>query len=186
MRIRKATLTDLPEMQNVAKVLKVPGRPWCDWHTKRSILPILTAGRYFVAEKDGRIVGIMSLINQPGATLEIGTLAVRRSRCREGVGSRLVQFAAAKAERIGKRKVSVGSFCFYGAKSFYLSLGFRIVFSGSYRGCRGHEFELSIFTRRNRKVCALFITSPMQYFKRQLGVLHIFRSYHFQYLRIPL
>ena len=40
MKIRKATFADFSEVQRIARVLKVPGRPWCDWHTKRMILPV--------------------------------------------------------------------------------------------------------------------------------------------------
>ena len=101
-------------------------------------------------------MGVMSL-NDLSKTLEIGTLAVQRSQCREGVGSYLVRFAIAKAERAGKRKVSVGSFCFYGAKNFYLRSGFRIVSTYAYRGHRSHDFELLISRMCRRKGGTFYI-----------------------------
>lgn len=142
MKVRKATIGDLPAVRSVMRVLRVPGVPWADWHTVRMIRTVLLEGRYYCMELGGRIVGAMSVEECARGELEIATLAVRRSACRKRVGTALVRFARQLARRRGKKRIVVSSACMYGARPFYERQGFRVRSSGTYRGKRWHEFVL--------------------------------------------
>jgi GNAT superfamily N-acetyltransferase len=141
--VRKATVADLPDVQRVAKALKVSGRPWCGWHTKRAVEPAIRAGQYFIAENGEKALGVMSLI-VGRAKINIATIAVRRSSCGTGVGSRLISFAVARGKKLGKRRVVVETFSFYHVRRFYLRTGFRIRRAEPYRGAIWYEFERRI------------------------------------------
>jgi N-acetylglutamate synthase-like GNAT family acetyltransferase len=144
VRIRRATMDDIVEVQAVLQVLRKPEIPWADWHTRRDITPRLRDGRYYAAEIKGTIVAVMSLGMRPWHKLEIETLAVRRSCHGQGIGQRLVRFAESLAKRRGAKRVVVGSACIYGAGPFYRRMGFRVGTCGKYRGRKWYEYVLAV------------------------------------------
>jgi len=143
MNIRKATEGDVKAIQRVAYALKVSGVEWCDWHFLRVIRGTVREGRYYLAELDGKVIGIISLI-RGRHRVEIGTLAVKRSFQGKGIGNKLVQFARSFARRCGAKLITVSSLIAYHAKQFYLRLGFRIRSFGLYHGRKWYEFAAAL------------------------------------------
>lgn len=144
VKIRKACMADARAIQKVAYVLRLPGIAWCDWHTLAVIRETINKNAYYVAEIDDVVVGAMSLVRHRGM-VEIGTLAVRRSCHGRGIGKKLVRFACSFGRRRwNARRITVGSFVAYGAKPFYLSVGFRVKSFGLYRGRKWYEFVAAL------------------------------------------
>ncbi len=143
MKIRKAKAIDLKAIQKIARVLKIPAVAWADWHKLCVIREVVDEGRYYVAETAGRIVGIISIVPH-GKMMEIGTLAVARSRHGEGIGKRLVDFARSFGKCHGAKRITVSSLVAYGAKPFYLHLGFSVRGSGHYCGRKWYEFVAAL------------------------------------------
>lgn len=162
MRIQRATVDDLPAIRQVARVLRVPGCRWCNWHTLEIIRPAILEKRCFVAKHAGKIIGVMN-INSGGRWMQIESLAVRRSLHRHGVGSQLIRFAVCLAQKKGGSALFVETFSFYGAARFYLRSGFRICERDRYRGATWYQFRMPI-SRRTAAVaaqkCRLFVSFP--------------------------
>jgi GNAT superfamily N-acetyltransferase len=66
----------------------------------------------WVAEKDGHVVGLMSLSVRPqlrlgGCIVTIDEIVVTEHARGEGIGSRLLEFAKAEATRVGARRLEL-------------------------------------------------------------------------------
>jgi N-acetylglutamate synthase-like GNAT family acetyltransferase len=143
MKIRKASMADARAIQKVVSVLKLSDITWSDWHTMVVIRKAINDGAYYVAEVDGTIVGAMSLVRHRNM-VEIGTLAVKRSCHGKGIGRKLVQFARFIGKRFSAKWITVSSLVAFGAKPFYLNVGFRMKSFGLYRGRKWYEFVAAL------------------------------------------
>jgi len=136
-------MADAKAIQRVLFVLKIPEVPWANWHTMAIIREVIAEGRYYVAEAYGTIIGAVSVVRHR-STVEIGTLAVKRSFHGLGIGKRLVRFACFLGRSFAVRRITVSSLVAYRAKQFYLTVGFRIKSWGRYCGRRWYEFAAAL------------------------------------------
>jgi GNAT superfamily N-acetyltransferase len=142
LTIRKAKPSDLAAVQSAVSVLRIPEMPYCDWYRLREIRPVIAAGRYFIAEVDGKVAGVVSIgMHRRRHEVEIEILAIKKSFQGQGLGRRLVSFAEAFGKRRGATRSTVGSFFVYGAKKFYLGLGYKVSDTWRYRDRRSYTFS---------------------------------------------
>ena len=85
----------------------------------------IAAGRVFVAERDGAIVGFAAVLPRDDGETELDGLFVEPNTWREGVGKMLVEHCAQVARAQGSAAV-----CVIGnphAEGFYTACGFRLI-----------------------------------------------------------
>lgn len=142
LKIRKAWMEDLAAVKGAVSVLRMPGMPFCDWHTLKEIRPAVAGGRYFIAEVGGKVAGAVSIdMHRRRHEVEIATLAIKKSFQGQGLGRRLVSFAESFGKRRGATRATVGSFFAYGVKEFYLGLGYKVSDTWRYRNRRSYTFS---------------------------------------------
>ncbi|GEM_PF-4207333 len=144
MRIRKATIRDLPIIQRIVKrelYLPIPG---FHWHIKRNIAENIRGSQHFVAVKKGDIVGIIGFIFSKECSAIEMLAVVRRARGR-GVGQQLVKFARRTARLRGNKLLTVCSFYEYRAEDFYRKAGFQLLSKpGIFNGHKYHRFVTAL------------------------------------------
>jgi len=96
--------------------------------SKEAVGSYLTRGELWLAKLNGKVIGEMVLLLTRPRTLEIMNIAVTSRMRGKGVGTLLLQKAAARAKALGAGKLVVGT----GNNSFpqlafYQRFGFRIV-----------------------------------------------------------
>ena len=136
-------MADAKAIQRIARNIKLPGADWPDWHTLRVIRELISEGRYYVAEIAHEVVGILGVARHR-YRVEIRTLAVKRSFSGQGIGMRLVRFAASLARRFGLRWITACMFVAFHAEQFYYHAGFRIKEIGYYCGRKWYEFAAAL------------------------------------------
>jgi GNAT superfamily N-acetyltransferase len=132
-------MDDAKAIQKIARTIKLPGADWPDWHTLRVIRAMISEGRYYVAETAGDIVGILGVLRRR-YRVEIRTLAVKRSFSGQGIGKKLVKFAASLAKRFGLRWITAVMFAAFHVKQFYYHAGFRVKDAGYEYRRKWYEF----------------------------------------------
>lgn len=101
MRIRKAVLGDVPEIQRIVNFFARK-----DWMLARSLNDLYENVRdFWVAEERGRMIGCSALHIIWADLAEIKSLAVRESHKGRGIGRKLVLRCLAEARRLGIRRV---------------------------------------------------------------------------------
>ncbi len=143
MEIRKANLEDAAAIKIIADLLylDIPG---FNFNEESFIGDYIRRGEYYVAEENGKIIGIMSVRERDGR-LYIETLAVAGDIQSKGVGSKLVEFAKQIAKESGFKILRVASFYEYGVKDFYIKHGFRLLDEpGEYGGHNFHRLDFEL------------------------------------------
>lgn len=125
------TITRRPASADCAAILA--GLPEWFGLPESNVEYAANAGREptWVAEEDGAVLGVMTLVDQGQSAIDIHLLAVRREAHRRGVGQALVRQALAEARALGKRYLTVktrGPSLPYEpyerTRAFYLAVGF--------------------------------------------------------------
>ena len=143
MDIRKANLGDAQKITEIAQVLYLD-IPDFVWAAPEFIKRQIERGEYYVAEENGRPVGVMSLRDRNGR-LYIETLAVTEDIQSKGVGSELVEFAKQFAKENNFKILRTTSFYEYGVKDFYIKNGFRLLDEpGEYNGRKFYRLEFTL------------------------------------------
>ena len=143
MEIRKADPEDLEVIKEIADLLYIE-MPDFVWNAGDFIKKQIERGEYFVAEENGKAVGVISLRERNGM-MYIETLAVSKDIQAKGFGSKLVEFAKQFARKNGFVVLRTTSFYEYGVKDYWLKQGFRLLDEpGEYGGHKFHRFEFEI------------------------------------------
>ena len=143
MFIRPAETKDLKDIIEITKLLylKIPNFVWDD---ERFVVEHLEKGEYFLAEEEGKVVGVMSL-RQRQNRMHIETLAVRDEFQSNGLGTTFIEFAKEFTKKKGLNVLHVYSFVEYDRKGFYLKKGFKMLdYSGYYNNHQFYCFEMNI------------------------------------------
>lgn len=129
--IRAAVPADAGVIQKLVwKELYLPDVADFHWHTAPTVLMAISKGLYFVAESEGRIVGILEV--EPRRTdLWIEVVAVVPDCRKRGIGRQLVEHTRRLAREQGRTRVLVSTFRQYRAEGIYQALGFEILFQDS-------------------------------------------------------
>lgn len=145
MNIRQANLEDVGAIKEIAGLLYIE-TPGFVWNNKDFIEKQIERGEYWVAEVDGKVVGIVSLLDRNGV-LYIETLAVTKDIQAKGIGSSLVDFAKKFARKKGFVALRTTSFYEYGVKDFWLKQGFKLLKrSSGYEGRQFHHLEFRLYS----------------------------------------
>ncbi len=84
--------------------------------------------RVYVAEIDDAIIGVLVLLSLDRTDVEIKNIAIAESSRGNGYGKALVSYALSEAERLGFRKVVIGTGnSSLGQLALYQKCGFRMV-----------------------------------------------------------
>ena len=145
IQIRKAGLEDIRMIKEIADLLylNIPG---FDWNKEGFIKGQIEKGEYYVAEKNGEIIGITSLRERNGM-LYIETLAVAKDVQSKGVGSKLVDFARQFAWENNFKILRTTSFYEFDprVKDFWIKQGFRLLDEpGEYGGYKFYRLEFKL------------------------------------------
>lgn len=143
MNIRHATLEDLKTIKETAGLLYIE-MPDFVWNTEEFIKGQIERGEYYVAEDEGKVVGIVSLRERNGM-MYIETLAVAKTVQSSGIGSKLVEFAKEFSRKNNFKIMRTTSFYEYGIKDYWVKQGFRLLDEpGEYSGHEFYRFELNL------------------------------------------
>lgn len=101
----------------------------CWWDKPSRVLEKINQSSFYVLKHKKPVLGAMCLhmfsdINPGEAWIE--TLAIHPDHHQKGYGSLLIDFAKHRAKENNKTLLTVGSFCAYRVREFYLKCGFRI------------------------------------------------------------
>ena len=105
------------------------------WDRPEWVQRLVSSRCYFVLEHESVLQAAICLIVE-GSDVVLDTIAVSEQARGQGIGRRLVAWAARAAAAAGKSRLVVGSFCAYDLRDFYVKCGFE------YDGielCMGHE-----------------------------------------------
>lgn len=145
MEVRRANPEDLAAVKRIADILYIE-MPDFVWNDEGFIKKQIERGEYWVAEVDGKVVGIVSLLDRNGV-LYIETLAVTKDIQAKGIGSSLVDFAKEFARKKGFVALRTTSFYEYGVKDFWLKQGFKLLKrSSGYEGRQFHHLEFRLYS----------------------------------------
>jgi len=143
MEVRKANLEDIGAIKKIADLLYFE-MPDFVWNTGEFIEKQVGRGEYYVAEENGKVVGITSL-RERNKMLYIETLAVAKDSQSSGLGKKLVEFARQFAKGNNFEILRTTSFYEYGVKDFWIKQGFRLLGEpGEYGGHKFYRFELKL------------------------------------------
>ena len=145
MSLRKAEFKDKKSILEVTNLLYLD-IPDFVWNKKGFIERQIENGEYFLLERKGRIVGIISL-RQRGNKMHIETIAVRNGSRQEGIGTELIEFAKDFTKKKGLNILRAYSFYEYKSVDFYLKRGFNLLAKpGTYNNHKYYRFEMDIKT----------------------------------------
>ncbi len=143
IKLRKASIQDKPEIVRIASFLYIE-MPNFVWNDDNFVSKQIGRESYYVAELQGKIVGIISL-RQRRNKMYIETLAVDEKYRQQGVSSSLLEFAKKYTKENGLNILFACSFFEYNAVDFYLKQGFVMLpVKGKYSGHQYHCFEMKI------------------------------------------
>lgn len=139
IKIRKAESIDLKDIAAVINMLRLDIKDFV-WNTPEFLGKQIKNGEYFLAKKNGKTAGIISL-HQRGKKMYIETLAVV-SECRfQKIGTQLVDFAKNFTKERGLNNLFACSFFEYKIGNFYTNQGFLLLDKpGMYNGHKYHIF----------------------------------------------
>ena len=143
MNLRKAELKDKKDILEIADLLYLD-IPNFVWNTDEFVSRQIKNGEYFLIEKEGKIVGIVSL-RQRKNKMHIETIAVRNGSQLEGIGRQLIEFAKHFAKEKGFNTLRAYSFYEYKSVDFYLNQEFSLLGKpGIYNNHKYYRFEMRI------------------------------------------
>lgn len=143
MQLKKAENKDKNDILDIISDMHID-MPGFVWNQADFVQKQIDNGEYFVAEVDGKTVGILSL-RQRGPKMYIETLAVLPEYRRQKIGTKLVEFAKNTAKEKGLARVCACSFLEYKIGDFYLNQGFSLAEKpGNYNGHKYHIFISSV------------------------------------------
>ena len=151
MNLRKAELKDKKNIQEIIRLLhKAVHLNSFEfiWEDEEFIEKQITNEEYFLAEIDGKIVGIISF-RQRGDIMYIETLVVIKEYRLQGIGIKLIEFAKQYTKEKGLFTIRACSFFEYQAVDFYMKQGFSLLKNpGEYKGYKFHRFQEEIIENR--------------------------------------
>ncbi|KPJ57358.1 hypothetical protein AMJ49_02070 [Parcubacteria bacterium DG_74_2] len=143
MNLRKAEPKDKKNILEVTNLLYLD-IPNFIWNTDEFVDRQIKNGEYFLAETEGKTVGIISF-RQRKNKMYIKTLVVINDRQSEGVGTQLVEFAKKFTKEKGLNVLRACSFYEYKTVDFYLNQGFSLLEKpGIYEHHKYYRFEMRI------------------------------------------
>jgi N-acetylglutamate synthase-like GNAT family acetyltransferase len=143
MKLRKAELKDKKNILEIADLLCLD-IPDFVWNQDKFVEKQIKNGEYFLSERKGRIVGIISL-RQRENKIHIETIAVRNGSQSEGIGTELIQFAKDFTKKKGLNILRAYSFYDYKRVDFYLNRGFVLLNKpGVYNNHKYYRFEMRL------------------------------------------
>ena len=143
MNLRKAELKDKKDVLEISNLLYLD-IPDFVWNTEEFVDRQIRNGEYFLAEIEGKIVGIISF-RQRKNKMYIETLAITNDHQSEGVGRQLVEFAKKFTKEKGFGILRACSFYEYKTVDFYLKQGFSLLEKpGIYNNHKYYRFEMRI------------------------------------------
>ena len=143
MHLRKAEEKDKKDIFEIINIMRldVPDFVWADIDF---IDKQIKKGEYFLAEVEGKVVGVISL-RQRRKKMYIETLAVPEKYRRRGIGAQLIEFAKKFAREKNLKILCACSFLEYNAKDFYFKQGFSLSKNcGAYNSHKFNYFETKI------------------------------------------
>ncbi|MBD3208529.1 MAG: GNAT family N-acetyltransferase [Candidatus Nealsonbacteria bacterium] len=143
MKLRKAELKDKEDVLEITKLLHLD-IPDFVWDTGEFVEKQIKRGEYFLVEKEGKVVGIISL-RQRQNKMHIETIAVKNGSQAEGIGTKLIDFAKEHTKQKGLNVLRAYSFYEYKSVDFYLKRGFNLLSKpGRYKNHKYYRFEMEI------------------------------------------
>ena len=141
--VRKAVLEDLQKITVIAKLLHID-IPGFVWDKPEYIARQIDNGEYFVIDKEGSIVGVMSM-RQRNHKMHIETLVVDYQFQSKGFGTLFIEFAKKVSLQKGFKTLHAYSFIDYNMEKFYLKKGFtRLEHFGYYNNHKYYCFEMKL------------------------------------------
>ena len=143
MSIRFANSEDVRAIKEIADLLYIE-MPDFVWNTEEFLKKQIKGKEYYVAEENGKIIGIISL-RERNRMLYIETLAVAKSIQSFGIGKKLVEFAKQFARENDFKIMRTTSFYEYGVKDFWIKQDFRLLDElGEYSGHKFYRLEYKL------------------------------------------
>lgn len=141
--VRKAELQDLQNIAAIASLLHI-NIPGFVWDKPEYIARQITNGEYFVIDKNGSIVGIMSM-RARNHKMHIETLVVDYEFQSKGLGTLFIEFAKQVSREKSFKTLHAYSFIDYNMVNFYLKKGFtKLSHSGYYNNHQYYCFEMKL------------------------------------------
>lgn len=143
VNLRKAEEKDKKDIVNIIKMIRLE-IPEFVWDKPEFVEKQIRNGEYFVAETDGKIVGVISL-RQRKKTIHIETLAVIPEYRLKKIGTQLVNLAKSFTKEKGLKDLCACSFFEYKIGDFYINQGFTLLDKpGAYNGYQYYKFVTKI------------------------------------------
>ena len=143
INIRLANQEDGGAIKKIADLLYLD-IPEFNWNKDDFIKGQIKKGEYYVAEENGKIIGITSLRDR-NSRLYIETLAVAKDIQSSGIGKKLVEFTKQFAKENNFKIMRTTSFYEYGVKDFWIKQGFKLLDEpGQYSGHEFYRLELKL------------------------------------------
>jgi ribosomal protein S18 acetylase RimI-like enzyme len=147
MNLRKAELKDRESILKIIKLLHLNvhlNNLDFVWEDEVFVEKQIIEGNYFVVEINNEVAGIISF-RQRGEKMYIETLSVVEKYRRQGVGTKLIDFAKEYTKEKKLNLLCACSFYEYQAVDFYLKQGFSLMDeSGEHKGHKFHRFQKEI------------------------------------------
>ena|SRR3990170_2454715 len=143
MHLRKAVFEDKKDILKIADLLYFDISNFI-WNTDEFVDRQINNGEYFVAEREEKIIGIVSFRPRKDK-MYIETLAVTDGNQSEGVGTRIIEFAKNHTKERGFNALCCCSFFEYKKVDFYLLQGFSLLDKpGIYNNHKYYRFEMKL------------------------------------------
>lgn len=143
MNLRKAELKHKKDILEITNLLNLD-IPNFIWNTEEFVGRQIRNGEFFLAEMEGKIVGIISFRRRKNKNY-IETLAITNDHQSEGVGKQLIEFAKKFTKERGLNVLRTCSFYEYKTVDFYLKQGFSLLEKpGIYNNHKYYRFEMRI------------------------------------------
>jgi ribosomal protein S18 acetylase RimI-like enzyme len=142
MRIVQATQQDLDSVYHLNQQIKL-WLPNYRWDRKWWIQEEIEAGNFHVLTNP-QVVGALCLNLDDAEQGYIETITLHPEQHGRGLGRKLVNFAVQQSKNAGKSFLTVGSFCRYNVKDFYLKCGFQLESIDRFEGCPYYQFSMEL------------------------------------------
>ncbi|MBT3220188.1 MAG: GNAT family N-acetyltransferase [Proteobacteria bacterium] len=133
-RLRLATQADVQSIAALNRSFHLDYEGFY-WDRPEWVQRLVSHGCYFVLEEEGALLAAICLIVE-GPEVVLDTIAVKEHLRGQGIGRKLVQWAAGAAAAMGKSRLAVGSFRAYELLDFYVKCGFE---HDGIKQCMGHD-----------------------------------------------
>ncbi len=143
LAVRKAEEKDLDNIVAITNLLYID-IPGFVWNKPEYIMRQITNGEYFVIDKEGAMVGVMSM-RQRNRKMHIETLVVNHEFQSKGFGTLFIEFAKKVSRQKGFKTLHAYSFIDYNMVNFYLKKGFtKLSHFGYYNNYEYYCFEMKL------------------------------------------